>query len=216
MQIVEEKTKRRDGLMDYSWSGSLAKQIYRHNPAAVWMIAALSVLVALVPAVGLFLFTGNTQHLALVVVIAPWGLLIGIPVLYQLSVRDIRILRPLGPGLWELDFQHWWKDDIGELDESQARYENGRRVFWVIEKPGESGYHYFNPESLNLKRRNNDVDSSEVYGLAGYVASGSAYVFRKARSLSDTIKLGVLALVIGGELIMLFMLVGNLTDASSN
>ena len=72
---------------------------------------------------------------------------------------------------------------------------------------------YLEPESLNPKRgKPDDVGSAEVYGLAGYVASGSSYIIRKARTLADTVKFGVLGAVIAGELIALFMLTGNIVN----
>ena len=203
------------GLMSYSWAGSLPVQLYRHNRATMRLAAGVIALVAVLVAGGMYAVTGDASQLILAFPVFTLAITFALPVIYAMSVRDVRILRRTAPGTWDLDMTHWWKQDVARLDEHMARYERGKRVFWLVEPPGdpEAEIEYFGPEILNPRRTNAAVDASEVYGLAGFVASGSAYVFRKARSLQDAVKLGILGLVIGGELIALFMLAGNITNA---
>lgn len=210
------------GLLNYSWAGSLPRHLYGAQRSGVLLVIALAALLGLLSGGGVFLVTGNPEHFLLAIPFSTWPVLIGLPVLYGMSVRDVRILHQVGEGIWELDFNHWWKSDIAKLDENKATYEKGRRVFWLKIPPGEDTneaplqLQYIDPEEVKFTRTQKEtVDSSAVYGLKGYVASGSAYVIRKSRSLSDAVKLGVIAAVIGGELIMLFMLVGNITNGDS-
>lgn len=200
--------------MSYSWAGSLPVQLYRYNRATVRLAAGVIALVAVLAAGGMYAVTGDAAQLILAFPIFTLAITFALPLLYAMSVRDVRILRRTAPGTWDLDMTHWWKQDIGRLDEHMARYERGKRVFWLIEPPDDpdADIQYLGPEILNLRRTAAVVDSSEVYGLAGFVASGSSYVFRKARSVQDAVKLGILGLVIAGELIALFMLAGNITN----
>lgn len=211
-----------DMLMSYAWAGSLPAKLLRAYPKPVmWAFSIILVFGVGVSAIAWGL-TGDHRHLYLAIPMTTWLTSFALPFIYARSVRHVRIVTPKQRPPDEIDINHWWKKDCAGLDEHEARYENGRRVFWLskptpTEDDPDPELKYFSPEESHIQAVSNAevVDSSEVFGLAGWVASGSSYVFTKARSTREIIHMGLLAGIIIAELIAIFMLTGRFSEDAS-
>lgn len=219
--------------MNYSWAGTLPAKLFKAYPKPCTFTFGIILIVAAAASLIAFGLTGNTRHLYLGIPVTTWLSTMAAPILYGRLVRDVRIVTPKPDGPDEIDLNHWWKKDFAGLDENKARYEHGRRVFWLA-KPAAHEHagkadgdcqecdpqiEYFTPEKADIHRAANTdgevepiVDSSEVFGLAGWVASGSSYVFTKSRTMRELVQMGVIAAIIVAELIAVFMLTGRFNE----
>ena len=205
-------------LMEAAYSGTLTRRVLRHQEKQVKIVAASILAFAGVVAGIVFLFTGETVHLAAAFPISIWLMTLAVPVIHKLAVRRLWVIKPMRNGAYELDETEWFKDDLAAvIDENHAGYEGGKRVHWLvrIERDGRVDYVPFNAwqaKELNNPAPNTEpVTAAHIAGLKSYLESVQEYSYKKTLGINDVVKLGVLGLIIGGLLLAIFLMSGRLT-----
>lgn len=203
-----------DNLLDYAWGGRLPKKVYQAYRLRV--ILTFAAVVATGLGVGLIAFgiTGNQTHLNLAVPISTWLASFTLPVIYGLTTRDVRILRPdPHTGRYFLDTAKWFVNADDPFHEADCLYENGlKRVLWLIESP-DGEFKPFDPWDSAIKMTGTEkVTTAQVAGIEAYADSVRTYAFKKNMTMIEQLRLGFVVIAIVALLLGIFIMSGRLTD----
>lgn len=202
-----------DNLLEYSWSGTLPKRIYQHRRRGLLILIGSIFGVAIVVSSIVAALTGQIAHVGAAFPATIWITIMAVPVYYSNQVRKLWVLRPMKTGLWLLDETQVWKEDLDPLvAEDSAQYgPRGSRVHWTVATEG--GLVPLDPWHAKVLKDEaaNEFTAAHVAGLKSYLESVQDYSYKKTLGLSDVVKMGLLAAIVGGLLIGIFLLSGRLT-----